>query len=79
MMDKDHLAQQAMSLRDNEAFKAALDNIRSGALETLTTVDADDKNSILKAQATVQVVDDIWADLDAFIRAGRPTKSPGIA
>lgn len=78
-MDKDQLAQQAMSLRDNEAFKAALDNIRSGALDVLSTVDADDRNSLLKAQATVRVVDDIWTDLEAFIRAGRLSNPPGIA
>lgn len=78
-MDKDQFANLAMSLRDNEAFRAALDNIKAGALEALATVDADDKNSILKAQATVRVADDIWSDLDAFVRAGKPAKSPGIA
>ena len=66
------LSSEAMSLRDNEAFQAALDAIRSNALDTLITVDADDKNSLLKAQATVQVVDDIRDNLRAFIDAGKP-------
>jgi hypothetical protein len=66
------LAAEAMSLRDNEAFQAALNAIRNGAVETLIAVNADDKNSLLKAQATVQVVDDIRDNLRAFIDAGKP-------
>ena len=73
------LSAEAMSLRDNEAFQAALDGIRTAALEVLTTVDADDRNSLLKAQATVRVVDDIRADLEAFIQAGVAKRKPGIA
>lgn len=66
------LAAEAMRLRDNEAFQAALNAIRSSAVDTLIAVDADDKNSLLKAQATVQVVDDIRDNLRAFIDAGKP-------
>lgn len=66
------LAAEAMSLRDNEAFQAALNAIRSSAVDTLIAVNADDKNSLLKAQATVQVVDDIRDNLRAFIDAGKP-------
>jgi hypothetical protein len=69
----------AQSLKDNEAFQRALDNIRTGALEALSTIDADDKNGILKAQATVAVVDDIRSNLDQFIRSGAPKKPAGIA
>lgn len=73
------LAQQAMSLRDNEAFQASLSNIKTAALDKLSVIDVDDKNGILKAQATVQVVDAIRDDIDAFIRAGKPRGAPGIA
>jgi hypothetical protein len=73
------LAQQAMSLRDNEAFQTSLTNIKAAALDKLAVIDADDKNGILKAQATVQVVDAIRDDIDAFIRAGIPRGAPGIA
>jgi len=73
------LAQQAMSLRDNEAFQASLTTIKAAALDKLAAIDADDRNGILKAQATVQVVDAIRDDIDAFIRAGKPRGAPGIA
>jgi hypothetical protein len=73
------LAQQAMSLRDNEAFQASLTTIKAAALDKLAVIDADDRNGILKAQATVQVVDAIRDDIDAFIRAGKPRGAPGIA
>lgn len=65
-------AQLAHYLADNEAFQAALDSVRAKAIDVLCTVDADDNNSLLKAQATVAVVDDIRADLEAFIRQGQP-------
>jgi hypothetical protein len=75
----EQLASLAMSLRDNEAFQAALDSIRSGAIDALISVNADDKNSLLKAQATVGVVDDIRGNLDQFIRSGAAKKPAGIA
>lgn len=62
----------AMSLRDNEAFQAVLDKLKTGALEALSTIDAADTNGILKLQATVSVVNDIRDDLEAFIRSGQP-------
>lgn len=72
-------AQLAQSLRDNEAFQRALDNIRQAAIDALLNADPDDKNSIIQMQATVGVVDDIRGNLDAFIREGKPQKRPGIA
>lgn len=74
-----NLAQQAISLRDNEAFQAALDNLKTGALDALARIDADDKNGILKLQATIAVVNDIRSDTEAFIRAGKPKGAPGLA
>lgn len=73
------MAQQAMSLRDNEAFQASLTNLKTAALEKLAVIDADDKSGILKAQATVQVVDGIREDIEAFIRKGVQRGAPGIA
>lgn len=72
-------ASLAQSLMDNEAFQEALDKIKAGALEALSTIDADDKNGILKLQATVSVVNDIRDDLEAFIRQGKPPRATGIA
>lgn len=72
-------ANLAMSLRDNEAFQAALTRIWEGARDDLCRLDADDKNAILKAQATVKVVDDIRDNLEAFIRQGVVRTPAGIA
>lgn len=72
-------AQLAQSLKDNEAFQAALEIMRGDALGKLAKIDADDKNGILKLQATVQVVEDIRDNLDTFIRAGVVRTPPGIA
>lgn len=72
-------AQLAQSLKDNEAFQLALDNMRKDALAGLVAVNADDKNAILKFQATANVVDDIRANLDQFIRSGKVVKPPGLA
>ena len=69
----------AQSLKDNEAFQAALDNIRSSALEALATLSHGDTGRFYWNQATVKVVDEIRADLDQFIRAGKPRGAPGIA
>lgn len=78
-MDTDQIAQQAMSLRDNEAFQAALDGIRNDALDALIRADATDAPAINKHQATVRVVDNLRADLDGFIRMGQPKTKPGLA
>lgn len=72
-------AQLAQSLKDNEAFQAALDNTRQGAIDALCAANPDDKNSIIAMQATVRVVDDIRGNLEQFIRSGKPQKRPGIA
>jgi len=76
MIDK---ASLAMSLRDNEAFQEVLDIARSDALEALATLKIADADAFYTHQATVRVVDSIRSDLDAFIRAGKPAKPPGIA
>jgi hypothetical protein len=73
------LAQLALSLRDNEAYQAALDAIRSDAIDTLVSVDPDDKNTILLNQATVKVVDDLKARIDQMIRSAAAKKKPGLA
>lgn len=68
----------AQSLEDNEALQLALDTMRADALDGLVVVDADDKNAILKFQATVKVVDDLRGNLDQFIRSGKPKKPVGL-
>lgn len=72
-------AQLAQSLKDNEAFQAALDLTRHAAIDGLCAANPDDKNSIIAMQATVRVVDDIRGNLEQFIRSGKPQKRPGIA
>lgn len=78
-MTPEQLASLAQSLKDNEVFRLALNTIRSTALDGLARVDADDKNGIIKLQATVNVVDDLRGNLDQFIRSGQPKKPAGIA
>lgn len=78
-MDIDQIAQQAMSLRDNDAFQLALDGIRINALEALIRADANDALAINKHQATVRVVDELRANLEGFIRSGQPKTKPGLA
>jgi len=78
-MDAEQIAQQAMSLRDNDAFQRALDGIRTDALDALIRLDATDAVSINQHQATVRVVDNLRADLDGFIRMGQAKTKPGLA
>lgn len=53
----DHAAQEAMSLRDNQYLQAALDTLRSTALEAMATVEPTDADTIRDHQATVRVID----------------------
>lgn len=78
-MTAEQIAQQAMSLRDNEVFQMALDNLRNGALEALAKVSVSDAEAIHHQQAIVTVVDEIRSDIDAFIRTGAPKIKPGLA
>lgn len=71
--------QLAQSLKDNEAFQAALDLTRQAAIDGLCAANPDDKNSIIAMQATVRVVDDIRGNLERFLSEGKPQKRPGIA
>jgi hypothetical protein len=75
----EQLAQQAASLRDNEAFQAALNAMRADALDRLATVNADDRLAIIANQAAVKVVDELRGNLEQFIRSGQSAKPPGIA
>ena len=79
MATAEQMSAEAASLRDNPAFQTALDNLKTGALEALAKINADDKNGILKLQATVYVVDEIRDNLDAFIRSGVAKPKAGIA
>jgi len=72
-------AQLAQSLKDNEAFDAALTTIRKDALEALATMEHAEEAAFHKAQATIAVVDEIRGNLDAFIRGGKVPAKPGIA
>ena len=78
-MTAEQLASQAQSLRDNEAFQAALSAIRSEALENLAVLPALETEGIRNNQATVRVVDELRGNIEAFIRSGLPRKAAGIA
>lgn len=78
-MTKEQLAALAQSLKDNEAFQAALNDIRADALEALATMSRDDELAFYTAQATVKVVDAIRSDLEQFILKGKAKPKPGIA
>lgn len=65
----DHLAQEADRLKSDELFNKALDAIRSEALDSLATADADNYATIVRWQQRVQVVDEIRATLDRYILA----------
>lgn len=72
-------AQLAASLRDNEAFQLALDNMRNGALEAMVLTNPTSVDKIIEHQTTVKVVDDLRGNLEQFIRSGLLKKPPGIA
>lgn len=65
----DHLAKEAARLKADELFNKALDGIRSEALDSLATADADSYQTIVRWQQRVQVVDEIRATLDRYILA----------
>lgn len=77
-MSKEQLAAEAQRLKENEAFQAALNSMRSDALEGLARTPATDIETIRDHQARVRVVDDLRGNIEAFIRNGLPKKAPGI-
>lgn len=78
MTDNERLAAEAQRLFENEAFIHALDAMRMSALEGLVRTPATDIEAIRDHQAKVRVVDDLRGSLSDFIRAGQPTRKPGI-
>lgn len=72
------IAHEAQSIKDNEAFQLALGAMRRDAIEGLVSVNATDTDAIRDLQATVKVVDELRANLDALIRKGQPPKAPGL-
>jgi len=74
----EQIALAAQSIKDNEAFQMALGAMRRDAIEALVSVNATDADKIRDHQATVKVVDELRANLDALIRKGQPPKAPGL-
>lgn len=70
----DHLAKEAERLKHDELFNKALDDIRSEALNSLATADADNYATIVRWQQRVAVVDEIRATLDRYINAVEPAQ-----
>lgn len=75
----DTTAAEAASLRDNEAFQAALNKMRADALDKLAAIDPAKTNDIIRQQAIVAVVDELRSNLEQFIRSGKAPKPAGIA
>ena len=73
----DHLAKEAARLKADELFNQALDAIRSEALDSLATADADSFTDIVRLQQRVLVVDEIRATLDRYIIAVEPAEDSG--
>lgn len=78
-MTAEQLAALAMSIRDNEAFQAALTRQWEAARDALCAVQPTDTETIRALQARVKVIEELRDDLDGFIRSGQPRKAPGIA
>lgn len=77
-MTAEQAAQQAMSLRDNEAFQSALNSLRTDALEALARCPATGADAIREYQATIRVVDSLREKITDAIRAGASRNPPGI-
>lgn len=78
LTDKAQLAAEAQRLKDNEALQAALKEMRDDALEGLVVADPTKPEEIRNHQATVRVIGDFLARIEAIIRNGQPRKKPGI-
>ncbi len=76
-MRPDHLAKEADRLKNDDTFNAALDDIRSGAMEDLAEADAADITMILRLQQRVQVIDEIRNVLDRYIMAADVQEDAG--
>lgn len=70
----DHLAKEADRLQNDEIFQKALSDIRSEALDSLVTADADSFTDIVRLQQRVIVVDEIRAMLGRYIMAAPQAK-----
>ena len=65
----DHLVKEADRLKNDEIFNAALNTIRSDALDALAMANVDDKTMILRLQQKVAVIEEIRMTLDRYIMA----------
>lgn len=70
----EHLKREAERLKADELFNTALDAIRSEALDSLATADADNFTVIVRWQQRVAVIDEIRATLDRYILADEPAQ-----
>lgn len=78
-MSPESLGAEAASLRDNEAFQAALGLMMNTALDKLARIDPTQTNEIIRQQAIVAVVENLRDNLEQFIRSGKAPKPAGIA
>ena len=76
-MSSDHLAKEAERLKLDPIFNKALDDIRTDALNSLVTADADNKTLIIRLQQVAAVADEIRNVLDRYIMAADLQEDPG--
>jgi len=76
-LSSDHLAKEAERLKLDPIFNKALDDIRSDALNSLVTADADNKTLIIRLQQVAAVTDEIRNVLDRYIMAADVQENPG--
>ncbi len=75
---REHRAREAKRLLNEPLLAEVMDEIRHDAREKLATIDADDKNGILRLQAIDANMQALFDGLNAILLAGDASKSGGI-
>lgn len=75
-MDRSQLAAQASSLKENDAYRLVLAQMRLDALEALATCPATEADTIREHQATVRVIDDMDRRIDLLVRQPKAMNIP---
>jgi len=74
--NRDRLASLAASLKENDAYRLVLDQMRLDALEALAACPATDADQIREHQATVRVIDDMDRRIDLLVRQPKAMNIP---
>ena len=77
-MTKEEAALEAERLSKDQFLIETLDGMRMDALEALAAINPDDADAIRAQQATIRVIDQLFGNLAAYMRDGKPKKPAGI-